>query len=158
MQIHATAVIWQKKGILFIGDSGYGKSTAALLLMDKGAHLVADDQVILTCKNGNCIASCPNTIKNKMEVRGVGIVEVKAKKKAAIDLVVFLTKNIADIPRMHELAFWNFEQVSLPAITLCAFENAFCQRLNMGIKRLSYFYLPKNYKCVRTKDNKRGKK
>ena len=158
MQIHATDIEWQKKGILFIGKSGYGKSTAALLLMEKGAKLIADDQVILTLNKKRCIATCADTIKNKMEVRGIGVVDVEAKRKTSVDLVVFLTKKAEDVPRMPEAQYWNFVDVRIPAITLCAFENAFCQRLNIAIKTLLSFCLPKQYKCARTKNNKRGKK
>lgn len=154
MQIHATAIQWHKKGILFIGKSGVGKSTAALLLLDKGAHLVADDQVILTKKANQCVASCPKTIQNKLEVRGVGIVSIKTKKRAAIDFVVNLTADYKAVPRMPDETIWAVEDIVLPSITLCAFDTAFCQRLDAYIKTLSSFCLQKKVKRARSKANK----
>ena len=66
MLVHASCVCWQNKGILFIGDSGNGKSTAALALIEKGATLVADDYVEINLKNGKIHATCPKNIFGKI--------------------------------------------------------------------------------------------
>lgn len=139
MQIHATVVRWHNKGIVFTGKSGSGKSTAALLLMSKGAKLVADDQIILSIEKNKCFARCPETIKNKMEVRGVGIVDVMALKKTSVDLVVDLVQNPQDVPRMPIRERQIYENFSIPKLTLCAFDVAFCERLDMAIKHYHLF-------------------
>ncbi len=136
MQIHGTVVRWHEKGILFLGDSGCGKSTAALLLMAKGAQLVADDRVSLDVFNNQWVAFCPDTIKNKMEVRGVGLVNVKALDKTPLDLAVVLVKNFQDVPRMPEKEVWELEGIVVPKITLCAFECAFAERLDALLQQL----------------------
>lgn len=158
MQIHATAIQWHKKGILFLGPSGAGKSTAALLAMDKGARLIADDQVILKVRKKSCIASCPDTIRGKMEVRGVGIVDVKPVKHAQIDLVVFLTKDGKTVPRLPQPFTWNFENIKLPCMRLCVFDCAFCQRLEARLKTFQSFHLPSLHKCDTKENEKRLEK
>ena len=136
MQIHGTAVSWHKKGIIFTGESGSGKSTAALLLISKGAKLVADDQIILNIRKNKCFASCPKTIQNKMEVRGVGIVNIKGLNETPVDLVVELVKTPTEVPRMPNVEKQAFDKVLVPKLTLCAFDIAFCERLDMYIKTL----------------------
>ena len=65
-------------GVLITGTAGIGKSETALELISRGHRLVADDSVIVKCEGVNCVkASCPPKIKHYMEVRGIGIVNVK---------------------------------------------------------------------------------
>lgn len=87
MNHHATAIEWQKKGILFVGPPGSGKSELAYQLMKLGALLVADDQVILTQKNNHWIATCPPSIKNKIHLHEIGILEVKAADFSIIEII-----------------------------------------------------------------------
>lgn len=66
-------------GMLFIGKSGIGKSEVALDLVERGHRLVADDVVILTKKGeGILMGSGSDTIKHFMEVRGIGIIDVRS--------------------------------------------------------------------------------
>jgi len=66
-------------GMLFIGKSGIGKSEVALDLVERGHRLVADDVVILTKKGeGILIGSGTDTIKHFMEIRGMGIIDVRS--------------------------------------------------------------------------------
>ncbi len=74
IRLHATAVAIGGRAALLTGASGAGKSDLALRLIDRGAILVADDQVELRVRDGSLIASPPATIAGRMEVRGVGIV------------------------------------------------------------------------------------
>ena len=64
-------------GVFIAGNAGIGKSEAALELILRGHRLVADDSVMVTGKNGVLMASCPQKIRHFMEVRGIGIVNVK---------------------------------------------------------------------------------
>ena len=84
--IHATCVEWFGRGILIRGKAGSGKSDLALRLIDAGAVLVADDQVLL--ENG--IASAPARLQGLLEVRGFGIVKLPFAETTAIALTVDL--------------------------------------------------------------------
>ena len=65
-------------GILILGDSGVGKSEAALELIERGHRLVADDVVDIRCVNGNILmgAGANKIIGHHMEIRGLGIINV----------------------------------------------------------------------------------
>src|SRR5262249_29579358 len=84
---HGTCVALGQRGALLRGPSGCGKSDLALrflFLARRGPAaieapaLVADDQVELRRDGNRVLASAPESIRGKIEVRGVGIVNVKA--------------------------------------------------------------------------------
>ncbi len=78
MDMHGTLVDVYGTGVLFTGRSGIGKSEIALDLVERGHRLVADDVVILTKKaEGILIGSGPEMLKHFMEIRGVGIIDVR---------------------------------------------------------------------------------
>lgn len=65
------------EGVLLIGDSGIGKSEAAVELLKRGHRLIADDAVEIRCVNsGMLVGSAPDLIRNYIELRGIGIVNV----------------------------------------------------------------------------------
>ena len=65
-------------GVLLIGDSGVGKSECALDLIARGHRLVADDVVeIKLVENEVLFGSCPKNIRYLMELRGIGLIDVK---------------------------------------------------------------------------------
>lgn len=64
-------------GVLILGESGAGKSECALELIEKGHRLVADDVVNIKRKGDTLIGSSPELIKYHMEIRGVGIINIK---------------------------------------------------------------------------------
>jgi HPr kinase/phosphorylase len=64
-------------GILITGDSGVGKSEAALELVKRGHRLVADDVVDIRRVNENrLIGESPEMVRHFMEIRGVGIIDI----------------------------------------------------------------------------------
>ena len=66
-------------GVLLSGKSGVGKSEAALELIKRGHMLVADDVVdICRVADNRLIGTCPDNIRNLMEIRGIGLVDVQA--------------------------------------------------------------------------------
>jgi HPr kinase/phosphorylase len=87
-------------GTLILGDSGIGKSESALELVSRGHQFVADDVVqIRTTAKGELIGSAPALSRNFMEIRGLGIINIRAifgaraiAREARIDLVVRLKK------------------------------------------------------------------
>ena len=84
------------EGILLIGESGIGKSEAAVELLKRGHRLIADDAVEIRKISGNTlIGTAPELIRNYIELRGIGIVNVAklygmgaVKKEHEIDFVV----------------------------------------------------------------------
>ena len=64
-------------GILIRGKSGIGKSECAAELLNKGAQLVADDLVLVDKRKNKIFGYSPENIKNLIEIRGIGIINVK---------------------------------------------------------------------------------
>jgi HPr kinase/phosphorylase len=78
LTIHGSLVDVYGTGLLFTGRSAIGKSEIALDLVERGHRLVADDVVILTKKaEGVLVGSGPDMLKHFMEIRGVGIIDVR---------------------------------------------------------------------------------
>lgn len=76
--IHGVLVEVYGEGILLLGDSGVGKSEAAIELVKRGHRLVADDAVeIKRVSDISLIGSAPDVIRHFVELRGIGIVDVK---------------------------------------------------------------------------------
>ena len=82
MMLHANCVDFDGAGVLILGKSGSGKSDLTLRLTDAGAVLVADDCVrLVEKKDGRTVAFAPEKARGLMEIRGLGIVKAKFKKK-----------------------------------------------------------------------------
>ena len=96
--LHASTVASAGRAVLISGPSGSGKSDLALRLLDRGFTLVSDDRTIIRKEGERLIASAPETIKGKLEVRGVGIVDVETVADVPIALVVELTCDIQRMP------------------------------------------------------------
>ncbi len=79
LSLHGSFLDVYGVGMLFIGKSGIGKSEVALDLVERGHRLVADDVVIFTKKGeGILMGSGTDTIKHFMEIRGIGIIDVRS--------------------------------------------------------------------------------
>ena len=97
-RVHGTLLEIYGLGVLLIGSSGVGKSEAALDLVTRGHSLVADDRVaVKRYPSGELVGYSDETIKHHMELRGLGIVNVKdlfglaaVRERKSIDLVVEL--------------------------------------------------------------------
>jgi len=77
--IHAVLVDVHGIGTLIIGESGIGKSEAALELIRRGHRLVADDAVeVIRSGEDVLIGTAPSLLRHIMEVRGLGILNIKA--------------------------------------------------------------------------------
>ncbi len=97
--LHGVLVDIYGEGVLIMGESGIGKSEAALELIKRGHRLVADDAVeIKRVSAKTLIGTCPSVIRHFMELRGLGIIDIKqmfgveaVKKTQNIDLVIKLS-------------------------------------------------------------------
>ncbi len=77
--VHGSFVDVYGIGVLLIGRSGIGKSEIALDLVERGHRLVTDDVVMITRKGeGILIGSGTNVVKHFMEIRGLGLIDVRA--------------------------------------------------------------------------------
>lgn len=96
--IHGVLVDVYGEGLLIMGESGIGKSEAALELIKRGHRLVADDVVeIKKVSDDTLIGSSPENIRHLIELRGIGIIDVKTlfgveavKNTQSINLVIKL--------------------------------------------------------------------
>jgi len=96
--IHGVLIDIYGEGVLITGESGIGKSEAALELIKRGHRLVADDAVeIKRVSHSTLIGSCPELIRYFIELRGIGVINVKqmfgvqsVKDTQGIDLVIKL--------------------------------------------------------------------
>lgn len=98
ISVHGVLVDVYGEGVLITGESGIGKSEAALELIKRGHRLVTDDVVeIRKISDDTLIGSAPDITRHFIELRGIGIVDVKAlfgassvKDSQQIDLVIRL--------------------------------------------------------------------
>ena len=109
--VHASCVAFGRKAVLIRGIPGAGKSDIVLQLIDgqgyglgaKPLHakLVADDQVVLMRIKDDIVATAPDILKGKLEIRGRGIVSVPQTASAKLIGVVDLKPRV-EIERMPE--------------------------------------------------------
>ena len=119
--IYASAVCIKDRGVLFLGDSGSGKSDISLrMIANHGAKLISDDRVDVQNINNHLIASAPKYIQGLLEVRGVGIIDIHTISQSEINLVVQLTTSSID--RMPKNSTFEIEGVAIPFIKINPFE------------------------------------
>jgi serine kinase of HPr protein (carbohydrate metabolism regulator) len=121
--LHASTVALEGRAVMICGPSGSGKSDLALRLLDRGFTLVSDDQTIVRKDNGRVLASAPPTIRGKLEIRGVGIVDMESVDDIPLALVVELTSDIQRLPddsRERLVLDVNLPLISVDALTASA--------------------------------------
>ena len=96
--LHASTVALDGRAVLICGPSGSGKSDLALQLLDRGFILVSDDQTIVRRDNGRLLAAAPPNIRGKLEIRGIGIVDMETADDLPVALFVELTSEIQRLP------------------------------------------------------------
>ncbi len=98
ISIHGVLVDVYGEGVLITGESGIGKSEAALELIKRGHRLVTDDVVeIRKVSDETLIGTAPEITRHFIELRGIGIIDVKTlfgvesvKETQGIDMVIHL--------------------------------------------------------------------
>jgi len=122
INMHATTVAYEGRGVLITGASGSGKSALGLMLMAMGCRLVADDRTLISREGEQVIARCPAPLCGMIEARGVGILASEALTQAALALVVdldrteqerlpparFVTLLEHQLPLLHNVATGHF--------------------------------------------------
>jgi len=134
--VHATTLSLlagaQWRGVLVMGPSGIGKSDLALRAMQAGCALVSDDYSLLWLSGGEVYAGPPETIAGRMEIRGLGIVDVPMRALTRIHLAVLLQSD--PIERMPENEITSILGQAIPTIRLNAFEGSAVAKLLARLK------------------------
>ena len=116
--IHATCVALNNRGVLLTGKSGSGKSDLALRLIEAGAILVSDDQVVVTNRCGKLFASPPAKLAGLLEVRGVGICTYPFLETCELFVVV----NLDDAVLPERLPDLETQKQNILGISLTVFQ------------------------------------
>lgn len=126
--VHGTLLDIDGLGVLISGDSGMGKSETALELIHRGHRLIADDAVIVKKINETIIGHSPENIKFYMEVRGIGIIDVRSLfgvgsvlNEEEIHLIIELVKweDGLDVERLgNSYVYDDILGIKIPKITM----------------------------------------
>jgi HPr kinase/phosphorylase len=90
LNLHASCVAVNGRGLLILGPPGVGKSALALQMLALGARLVADDRTELALRQGQVWACAPPPLKGLIEARGIGILRADPVTEAPVALVADL--------------------------------------------------------------------
>ena len=131
LNLHATAIAIDGHAVLLTGPSGSGKSDLALRLIDRGAALIADDRVELVMTGEQLFASCPASIRGRIEVRGLGIVTLPAHPASPVALWVAPGTPV----RMPEPGFHKVLDKLLPCLIVAPFEQSAPIKVELALKR-----------------------
>lgn len=94
------------EGVLIQGESGVGKSEVAIELIKRGHRLIADDAVELKLTNrGRLVAQAPELIRHYMELRGIGVIDVRQL------FGMGAVKNIQQVDLIIHMEPWNDQAV-----------------------------------------------
>lgn len=143
--VHATCVAvpgdrGAAVGVLLFGPSGAGKSDLALRLIDEGAQLVADDQTHLSLQDGALWAKPPESLAGRIEVRGLGILQMPYLEKIRVSACFELVE-ATKIERMPEPKTRTFLGISLPNLDLFPFEASANAKLRLAVREMSGFIM-----------------
>jgi serine kinase of HPr protein (carbohydrate metabolism regulator) len=131
--VHGTCVAIGGRAVLIEGRSGEGKSDLALRLIDRGAALVADGQVICQRQEGALIACAPTHLAGRIEVRGLGIIEMPNVERVPVELLIVILDappRFPEDPRTRRIA-----GVTVPVLALAALEPSAPIKVELALKQ-----------------------
>lgn len=132
--VHASTVATGGRAVLITGPSGSGKSDLTLRLLDRGFTLVSDDQTIVRRDGERLIATAPATIAGKLEIRGLGIVEMDHVSDVPVALLVELRSEIQRLP--DDSRERPIVGVPLPLVTIDAMSASAASKVALALDRL----------------------
>jgi len=121
-RLHASCVAIGGRAVLIEGLSGSGKSDLTLRLIDRGAALVSDDYVFIRRDGTRLIASAPPLLAGKIEVRGLGIIEMPHVDDVPVAMIVSVGEPVERLPEDGRAQ--NLIGVQVPHIALAALEQS----------------------------------
>lgn len=132
--VHASTVALAGRAVLISGPSGSGKSDLTLRLLDRGFGLVSDDQTIVRREDERLIASAPPNIAGKLEIRGIGIVEMEHVDDIPVALLVELTSDIRRLPDDNRER--PILGVALPLVSIDAMAASAASKVALALDRM----------------------
>ncbi len=144
VQIHATTIALGDRAALILGPPGSGKSDLALRCILQGAwidgrhclgQLVADDQVIVEETVRGLIARPPDAIAGRIEVRGVGIMEVPYAATARLVLAVELAEPVAIARLPDPQPSMSLLGAEIPLVRVAPFETSTHLKVLLALAR-----------------------
>ena len=135
--VHASTVAIEGRAVLITGPSGSGKSDLTLRLLDRGFTLISDDQTVVRLDGGRLFASPPPTIAGKLEIRGIGIVDIEHDSDLPVALLVELMSDIQRLPddaRERPVLGVNLPLISIDAMAASAPSKVALALDRMGLK------------------------
>ncbi|MEO6224875.1 MAG: HPr kinase/phosphatase C-terminal domain-containing protein [Sphingomicrobium sp.] len=132
--VHASTVASDGRAVVITGPSGSGKSDLTLRLLDRGFVLVSDDQTIVKRDGDRLIATAPANIAGKLEIRGIGIIDMERTADVPVALLVELTNDIQRLP--DDSRERPILGVSLPLISIDAMTASAPSKVALALDRL----------------------
>jgi HPr kinase/phosphorylase len=118
-------------GVLLTGESGIGKSELALDLINRGHTLIADDAPAFhKSTNDAIIGTCPDVLQDFLEVRGIGILNIRAmfgdtairdskRLRLIVRLIAYKDEELLKMDRLHGIhKLHNILGVDIPEVTV----------------------------------------
>lgn len=135
IKVHATCVEWGGAAVLLRGPPGSGKSDLGLRLIDGGGRLLADDQVQLDVIEGSLVASAPTPIAGKIEVRGLGLIDLPEEKvRVAANVLLIADLAGGEIERLPDPEYCALAGIDLPVLKLRPFEASAAAKVRMALE------------------------
>lgn len=133
--LHASCVAIGEHAVLIEGRSGAGKSDLALRLIDRGAALVSDDYTVLMRSARKLLATPPATIAGKIEVRGLGIVDMPYRDRVAVSLLVELVDEVERMPPEPQTR--RIAGIDVPVVAMNGHDASGPIKVELALKRLA---------------------
>lgn len=133
--VHASTVAIDGRAVLIAGRPGSGKSDLALRLIDRGATLVSDDYTIVARSGSGLVATPPETIKGRMEVRGIGLVDMPHLAGVPVALMVTVEEEVPRMPEPGETRL--VAGIALPMMAFSPFEASAPIKVELALKAIA---------------------
>ena len=129
--VHGTLLDINGVGVLLTGTSGLGKSETAIELINRGHRIIADDAVIVKRVRNELVGKAPEKIKDFIEVRGLGIIDIRSMygvgavlESEYINLVIHLDKitsleeydRLGSVDNTCEILGVSLPQINVPVL------------------------------------------
>ena len=132
--VHGACVSINGRAVLIEGRSGDGRTDLALRLIDRGATLVADAQVICQRHDGGLLASPPGHVAGRIEIRGIGSVEMPHADRVPVDLLIAISDSPGSFA--EETPRRRIAGVEVPVVPIAALEPSAPIKVELALGRL----------------------